>query len=103
MLIIFFRNLLRLGILKNAGIAQLVECSLSKADVAGSIPVSRSINLQKGIFWWKRIGLLNGAVAKWFKAKACKAFFVGSNPAGASKIKVLIFNQDFLSIILFIH
>jgi hypothetical protein len=29
--------------------------------------------------------IYNGAVAKWSKAEASKASFVGSNPAGASR------------------
>lgn len=34
------------NIQKKAGITQLVECKLPKLDVAGSIPVARSIVLQ---------------------------------------------------------
>ena len=40
--------------------------------------------------------ICNGAVAKWSKAEASKASFVGSNPAGASK-EILTFNQDFFN------
>jgi hypothetical protein len=48
---------------KHAGIAQLVEHHLAKVGVAGSSPVSRS--LQREATRTRRASLRIGAVAKW--------------------------------------
>ena len=72
-------------IVRNAGIAQLVEHHLAKVGVAGSSPVSRSP--PTGRLFATSAGSPRGAfTAPWPSGKAedCKSFIPGSNPGGAS-------------------
>ena len=64
-----------------AGLAQLVARHLAKVEVAGSIPVARSMHSSEPV----HIGSFH--MARWpsGKAEACKAFIPGSNPGLASK------------------
>ena len=63
-----------------AGLAQLVARHLAKVEVAGSIPVARSMHSSEPV----HIGSFH--MARWpsGKAEACKAFIPGSNPGLAS-------------------
>ena len=70
----------RILFLAFAGLAQLVARHLAKVEVAGSIPVARSMHSSEPV----HIGSFH--MARWpsGKAEACKAFIPGSNPGLAS-------------------
>ncbi len=71
----------RILFLAFAGLAQLVARHLAKVEVAGSIPVARSMHSSEPV----HIGSFH--MARWpsGKAEACKAFIPGSNPGLASR------------------
>ena len=72
-LLFYFTGTKHIFKLGDAGIAQLIERCLAKAEVAGLSPVSRSIILM--------------ALQPSGKARVCKTLIPGSNPGGASKAK----------------